>query len=110
MRLGFATGKERFLPLGGKEEEHPEPGEVIYFDDKTLNVMCRRWNWRNGDFSKITENSRRVVINLDGIGPVSEELIVRARDELADLLESLCGARLRVGMLKRGSETLVAYA
>ncbi len=110
MRLGFATGKERFLPLGGKEEEHPEPGEVIYFDDKTLNVMCRRWNWRNGDFSKITESTRRAVINLDGIGPVSEELILKARDELAELFESLCGARLRVGVLKQGSESLLAYA
>lgn len=99
--LGFATGKENFVPLGGGEVEKPEPGEVIYFDDKSLNVMCRRWNWRNGDFSKITEESKIVVINLDGIEPIPEDLIIEARDELAKLLQKYCFAKVRVSLLSR---------
>ncbi len=93
LRLGFAKGKEFFTPLGGEISETPEMGEVIYFDDKTLNVMCRRWNWRNGDFTKITTETKEIVINVDGIGPVSKRLIEEARDELMKLLVERCEAK-----------------
>ena len=61
--LGVAEGGEPFLPLGGDAEDPPLPGEVIYFDDVTRNVMCRRWNWRNGDRTKIEVESKKLVIN-----------------------------------------------
>lgn len=99
LRLGLAKGNEVFIPLGGGEVEHPKPGEVIYYDDKTLNVMCRRWNWRNGDFSKITETSKKIVINVDGIGPIPQSLIEEARDELAKLLIEECNADLKTDLL-----------
>jgi len=99
LRLGLARGNEVFVPLGGGELEHPKPGEVIYYDDKTLNVMCRRWNWRNGDFSKITEESKRIVINVDGIGSIPQSLIEEARDELAKLLVEECNADLKTDLL-----------
>lgn len=107
--LGFASGRERFIPLGGTEEEFPEPGEVIYFDDKSLKVMCRRWNWRNGDFSKIVEETKRAVINVDGIGSIPEELVVEARDELANLLAECCAAKVRLALLKRDMKEIVLY-
>lgn len=59
LHLGFAKGNEYFVPLGSEETDNPQAGEIIYFDDKILKVMCRRWNWRNGDFSKITENTKK---------------------------------------------------
>jgi len=55
---------EVFFALGGTPE-NPEPGEVTCFDDKTRNIMCRRWNWRNGDITKITRNTKKIVINMD---------------------------------------------
>ncbi len=102
LRLGFASGQEIFAPLGGGEEEHPEPGEVIYFDEQSLKIMCRRWNWRNGDFSKISENTKRIVINIDGIGEVPSALIEEARDELARLLIEHCQAILFSDLLHQG--------
>jgi len=101
LRLGLAKGNESFIPLGSEDKEIPEAGEVIYFDDKTLNVMCRRWNWRNGDFSKITPETKKIVINVDGIGPVSQPLIEEARDELAKLLVEQCKAELRTALLNK---------
>ncbi|MEA1939051.1 MAG: phenylalanine--tRNA ligase beta subunit-related protein [Candidatus Caldatribacteriota bacterium] len=99
LHLGFAKGNETFIPLGSEDIENPQPGEVIYFDDKTLKVMCRRWNWRNGAFSKITENTKKIVINIDGIGLIPESIIVEARDELAKLLVEQCKAKLTIDFL-----------
>lgn len=101
LHLGFARGDECFIALGSEEEENPLAGEVIYFDDKTLKVMCRRWNWRNGDFSKITENTKKIVINIDGIGAVPQLIIEEARDELAKLLIEHCKAELATDLLDR---------
>jgi lysyl-tRNA synthetase class 2 len=61
--------------------------------------MCRRWNWRNGDFSKITENTRRMIINIDGIGVIPQSIIEEARDELAKLLIEQCKAELSIGLM-----------
>lgn len=100
LRLGMAKGDEEFVPLGGSEIENPIPGEIIYYDDQTKMVMCRKWNWRNGDFSKILETTRKVVINIDGAETVPESRVIEARDELARLLEKFCFAQLKTDLLK----------
>ncbi|MFH0803782.1 MAG: phenylalanine--tRNA ligase beta subunit-related protein [Candidatus Tagabacteria bacterium] len=107
LRLGFAKGNEFFTPLGSEIKETSEAGEVIYFDDKTLNVMCRRWNWRNSDFTKITPETKEIVINVDGIGPVSQSLIEEARDEMAKLLIEYCKAALAVDLLNREKNEII---
>ena len=106
LHLGFAKGNEIFVPLGSKGQRSPKPGEVIYFDDKTLNVMCRRWNWRNSDFTKITEHSKKIVINIDGIGPVPQSLIEEARDELAKLLVEQCNAKLTTNYIDKNNREI----
>ena len=108
--LGFATGEEKFVAIGKEKTETPDKGEVIYYDDESLNVMCRKWNWRNGKFSIITENSKRIVINLDGVGPISEEYIKEARDEMVSLLRTFCGAEITVDLLnKEKMETIIPF-
>jgi DNA/RNA-binding domain of Phe-tRNA-synthetase-like protein len=99
LRLGLSKGNEKFIPLGSEAQEAPDAGEVIYYDDKALNVMCRRWNWRNGDFTKIADTTRRLVINIDGNGAVPRAVIEEARDELAKLLRERCKADLTVDLL-----------
>jgi DNA/RNA-binding domain of Phe-tRNA-synthetase-like protein len=99
LKLGIAKGDENFTSLGNTEIENPDSEEIIYFDDDTLNVMCRRWNWRNGDFSKITTETKKIVINVDGIGPVGKDTILAARDELAELLRKHCGAKTQTDLL-----------
>jgi DNA/RNA-binding domain of Phe-tRNA-synthetase-like protein len=106
LHLGFAKGNEIFTPLGGQGIENPVPGEVIYYDDQTLNVMCRRWNWRNGEFSKITDKSRKIVINIDGAGIIPKSHIEEARGELANLLVENCRAELAVDLLDREKQVI----
>ena len=99
--LGISDGTESFIPLGADQEESPEKGEVIYFDGKSKNVMCRRWNWRNGNRTKIETTTRHIVINIDCLPPHTEETAIQARDELAELLMQHCGATLVTGSLHK---------
>ena len=49
--LKFAEGTEEFKELNSDEIKNPKQGEVVYCDDKE--VLCRRWNWRECDKSKM---------------------------------------------------------
>ena len=106
LRLGPSRGEEMFIPLGSEAKETPDAGEVIYYDDKTLNVMCRRWNWRNGDFTKILPTTKRLVINIDGIAPVQRSVIEAARDELAAFLVDRCSAKVSTDLLDVNRKTI----
>jgi len=97
--LDLADGAEIFIPLGSQSSESPEIGEVIYLDSKNKNVMCRRWNWRNGDKTKILPETKKIVINIDGIGHVSEETIKSATQDLAEILKQHCKAELYTDFL-----------
>lgn len=99
--LGIADGSEVFQALGSTKVENPREGEVIYFDSLTKNVMCRRWNWRNGDSTKIEVHSQSLVINVDCLPPITPETGIQARDELAELLAEHCDAETETGSLHR---------
>lgn len=101
LRLDRSRGDEGFTPLGSEQPEAPKPGEVIYYDEGTKRIMCRRWNWRNGDFSKITPATKRMVINLDGGPSTPASEIERATAELADLLKRFCFAVSETALLDR---------
>jgi lysyl-tRNA synthetase class 2 len=108
LTLGIATGKEIFAPLFKPDAvEHPSPGEVIFFNQKSGRVFCRRWTWRNADFSKITEQTNNLIINVDGLGPaVPRERIVAATAELTGLLQKYCGATSRAHILDCGNPAM----
>ena len=102
--LGIADGSEHFQALGSDKIENPKPGEVIYFDSQTKNVMCRRWNWRNGNHTKIEVNSQLIVINVDCLPPITPETGIQARDELATLLAEHCDAAVETATLHKSSQ------
>ncbi len=56
--LKFAQGDEPFIELNSQETKNPQEGEVVYIDDKE--VLCRRWNWRECDKSKMTEETKNI--------------------------------------------------
>lgn len=97
IKLTFASGKEKFTPLGKKEKEHPDKGEVIYKDDEK--VLCRRWNWRECDESKITEQTKEAVIYIEGIFPVTKEKLTEVCRECADMIKTFCNGKAEYHIL-----------
>ena len=103
--LGRAGGDETFAPIFKPEEiERPEPGEVIYVNRLTKRVLCRRWNWRNGDFSKILPGTRNLAINVDGMIPaIGRREIEEAAESLKKLLLQYCGGTITIYYLDSGN-------
>lgn len=100
LELRYATGQETFVPLDAPQtSEHPVQGEIIYVVADSERVMCRRWNWRNGYETRITEETRAMVMNIDGLGEESEARAAKTRDRVAAMLETYCGARTLTAML-----------
>ncbi len=100
LELRYAEGTENFTPLGRPDTvEHPEPGEVIYVVSESREVMCRRWNWRNGHKTLISEDSEIIVMNTDGLGEDSEERALITRDRVARMLGEFCQAEVVTTML-----------
>ncbi|MET9083151.1 phenylalanine--tRNA ligase beta subunit-related protein [Streptomyces sp. NPDC004237] len=97
MRLVRATGKEDFVTVAGGEEsvEHPDAGEVVWCDDE--GVTCRRWNWRQGPRTRLTERTASAVFLLESMAPMPVPEVASAGAELAELLEKFSpGARIEV--------------
>ena len=97
-RLIRAVGDEPFGTTAGGEAviEHPEPGEVVWCDG--AGVTCRRWNWRQGRRTGLSDETRTALFILDALAPATDEQLTAAVDALADAYSGL-GAE--VGVSKR---------
>src|SRR5262245_14972227 len=57
IELTFASDNEPPVKLLGEPEARsPKPGEVIYKD--RISAICRRWNWKEADRTKFTEETK----------------------------------------------------
>jgi DNA/RNA-binding domain of Phe-tRNA-synthetase-like protein len=97
MRLVRATGTEDFVTVAGGEEtvEHPDAGEVVWCDD--AGVTCRRWNWRQGPRTRLTEQTTSAIFLLECLSPMTAAESETAGAELVELLEKFSpGARITI--------------
>ncbi|HLB51535.1 hypothetical protein A3F07_01365 [candidate division WWE3 bacterium RIFCSPHIGHO2_12_FULL_38_15] len=92
--LTYAKGDENFVPLGSSENDSPQKGEVVYKDD--FGVICRRWNWREGDRTKLTEHSKNIVLVAEALPPIENEILKNATKELAELVSKFCGGTIKI--------------
>ena len=67
IRLTRAIGGEDFVPLGSAEPQPPQPGEVIYRDD--VGIICRAWNWREAERTKLTEQTTDAFLCIEALPP-----------------------------------------
>lgn len=99
LEVRFSTEADRFLPMGAEEPEIMPVGELVYVSGHT--VKTRRWIWRQSDDGKITEATCRVFFPIDAFRGVNEEQALRARDELAALLQEEFGCETVTGFVDR---------
>jgi len=62
-----------------------------------LGVTCRRWNWRQGPRTRLTEETVSGIFLLESLAPMPVAELEQAGAELAELLEKFSpGARIDV--------------
>ena len=97
--LTRAGGDEPFVPLGGRAELPPKPGEVVYKDD--LGVVCRCLNWREADRTRLTAATCDAVLVLEALPPDGTERLEAAVADLATGVGDVLHGTTTVAFLDR---------
>ncbi len=85
--------------LGDKEPRPPHEGEVIYKDE--VSAICRRFNWRESDRTKFTEETRNAVLVAEGLPPTAIGDIERIANELENMILKYCGGEISMFILNQ---------
>lgn len=91
-RLIVADGSELFdtMKEGEPAFDRPEPGEVVWRDDK--GVTCRRWNWRQGIRTRLSAESGQMWFILESLPSMPLSALQEAGDRLIEGLRQMMPA------------------
>lgn len=107
IELQYASGEESFIPLNSDCVDNPKSGEIIYADQSE--VLCRRWNWRECDKSKMTKDSKNISLVIEGLPPVTKGQVRDISHELAALLQEHCQAEVEIHLLNKNNPEVTFY-
>ena len=93
--LCTADGTEPFRALGDEEDEPPFPGEIVYKDD--AGAVCRCWNWRDGQRTMLTENTKNAFLILECVDPARTCLLYTSRPKASPFTYMCAGLKRSVG-------------
>jgi len=99
--LKIAEGGEHFVALGSTDPEFPERGEVVYVSGKE--ILCRKWNWRESDRTKLTENTENAILVIDALKPLVHADVKKATEDLSALVMASCNADTKTIVLYSGN-------
>ncbi len=95
--LRFATPKESFTPLGATQPQSVDVGEVVYADAQK--VLCSKWNYRDCEPAKISVETKKFILFVDGAPGIPKEDVQTAANELSEALAQMvqgCTAHARL--------------
>lgn len=100
--LTYADGNESFREIGALENNPPEKGEIVYKDDE--GVLCRKFNWREADRTKLTEETKNAVIVIEALPPIARDVLEKAVIEFKNLAQKYCGGTSESFLLDKNKE------
>ncbi len=95
MELTYANGTEEFLSLGVSKIENPNVGEVVYKFSNT--IICRNFNYRESDITKLTENTKNAILVMESVGEDSN--LENALEDLAHLIQTHLSGTTKIAIL-----------
>lgn len=90
--------------LGEKEERSPYINEVIYKDG--VGTICRRWNWKEADRTKLTNETQNAIFVIEALPPVTREIAANAASDLSINIERFCGGTTVFHMMDKEKGTI----
>ena len=79
-------------------------GKVVYAAGDE--VLCRRWNWRESEATKLTEATRDAFLVIDALAPLTKDDVEGATRDLAELVSGECGAKTTAFLLDEQSDRI----
>ena len=104
-RLVVADGTEPFdtMKEGAPAFEYPDPGEVVWRDDK--GVTCRRWNWRQGVRTRLGADAKSMWFILESLPAMPLEALTEAGDKLIEGLQQMMpGVQIESSLIGSGTK------
>jgi DNA/RNA-binding domain of Phe-tRNA-synthetase-like protein len=87
--------------IGEQDERAPKRREVIYKDD--VGAICRRWNWREAERTKLTEGKRDAILVIEELKREERGRVEAAVEEMVGLIKSSCGGSVRGTILEKSA-------
>ncbi|MCH4889826.1 hypothetical protein EZV73_19740 [Acidaminobacter sp. JC074] len=98
IHLTLADGNESFTTIGSDINEPPEKDEIVYKDD--LGCLCRRWNWREADRTKLTDQTQDAIIVFEVLSKAYRPILIKAMSHFEELAKSYLNASTRAKILE----------
>ncbi len=93
LRVVTTSGNERFIPLGATKETKVRPGEYAYMDDN--DVLCRL-DVRQCDKTKITADTREVIVVANSNPRMSDDSLLKACSHVCEVIRDILGAEAEI--------------
>lgn len=100
IELILASGDENFKALNSEVEEHPNRGEVVYVDENN-DVLCRRFNWREAEKTKLTGETKDAIMYIEGLSPVKDIEVKEAAQDLTRFIARFCGGKIELFLVNK---------
>jgi DNA/RNA-binding domain of Phe-tRNA-synthetase-like protein len=103
--LRISQGNEAFRPIGSDNDEMTESGEVIYSD--SANVLTRRWNYRDADHSKITTETRDIILASEATyDTIKTEDVTNTINRIVEYESKFCGGTYETFFLDKNTPVI----
>lgn len=101
LKIAVATAREKFNSETAKK---PKKGEIVLKD--SLEVLSKNWGLETSLSSRITGDTKELVIFVFGLKPVTEAKLFSACKETCELLRSFCLGQNKYVILNKDNTTV----
>lgn len=99
LRLEITQGGDDFQPIGDDKNSPTLEGELCYRDYE--GAICRCFNWRDGQRTMITEETKNAILFMENIDPERKEDLEEAINYLAENLENHIEGKVEIHFLTK---------
>lgn len=92
IELRFAHQGELHYPIGATEPTILQEGELVYADQK--NIICQDFNYRDSDLTKVTSETKDIILFVDGCGVIPHEEVQNALETTISRIIQFAGGEL----------------
>ena len=102
--LGITKGGDDFFALGDEEHSQTLEGELCYRDNK--GAVCRCFNWRDGQRTMITENTKNAFSIMENLDPTRLEDLKAALALIGEYAQKYLGASVTTEILTQANPSI----